>query len=134
MNKKSEMLLTITLVNYDTVQTQNSLYLWNWSSVSYGAFWGGNKRICQTMPILLTYHNVNFFLTEIAWCPTRVAFEASVGDICREALYDSHYILTCEKRHWCRATSPHNYCTTSKMAWQHTHVALLHQWCFYIFV
>lgn len=107
MNKKSETLWTITLVNRDTVLTQNSLYACYWPSVNYGAFWGGTRRICQTMPILLTYHNVNVLLIKIAWCPTCVAFEASVDDIYREALYDSHHILACKKRHRCRATYLH---------------------------
>lgn len=62
-----------------------------------------------------------------------LAFEASVDDIYREALHDSPYTPTCEMRLLLQGQkTPH--CTTSKMAWRHKHMALLHQRCFYIFV
>lgn len=62
-----------------------------------------------------------------------LAFEASVDDIYREALHDSPYTPTCEMRLLLQGQKT-PYCTTSKMAWRHKHMALLHQRCFYIFV
>lgn len=93
--------------------------------------------ICPTMPISLTYHNVNFLLIETALCPTRATPLSGIGGICGWHWQRSSVWFFLHPHLW-KGTSVQGhttpYCTTSKTAWQHKHTALLHRWCFYIFV
>lgn len=116
MNKKSETLRTWTFIHCKpSTVTTGPVPVMVFSD-------GGNWWIspCGISQILLI---------KTALCPTPLS---GIWSIRQSFLrFFSHLHLwkgTSAQRH----KIP--YCTTSKVAWQHKHMALSHQWCFYIFL
>lgn len=123
------MFSTATSLSCDAVESQCRVYLQKWVCEHFGEHWQIHPNYAYPRKKLKTNHYIphgqHLF----------VCFEASVDDIYREAPYGSFLnTLNCQKGLLCRVTWLHMACfTTSRVTWDHKHVSLLHQRCFYIF-
>lgn len=130
MNKKSEMFWTILLLIATPCKPGTVCTFQTGSMPVTVLLWRKMDQSVQLCPFY--WHITTFSWSKTALSPTRqhllVAFEASVGDILqRSSVWKGTSVQG-------RIITP--YCTTSKTAWWYTEtpLALLHQWCFYIFL